>query len=48
MLQDWQRAGRREVPEFLREFLTGEYEDRAHATKIGLPKRQARHLTGNA
>ena len=48
MLHDWQRAGRREVPEFLREFLTGEYEDRAHATKIGLPKRQARHLTGNA
>jgi radical SAM superfamily enzyme YgiQ (UPF0313 family) len=46
ILHDWQRAGRREVPEFLREFLPVEYANRAHATKTGLPKRQARHLTG--
>ena len=47
MLRDWQRAGRREVLEFLREFLPADYADRAHAAKSGLPKRQARHLDCN-
>jgi len=41
--QDWQRAGRRDVPEFLREFLTAENLVREHAVKSSLPKRQARH-----
>lgn len=46
LLHDWQRAGRREVPEFLREFLPVEHANQAPATKNGLPKRQARHLSG--
>ena len=41
---DWQRGGRREVLEFLREFLPGEIVLRSRAAKSTLPKRQARHL----
>jgi len=41
--QDWQRAGRRDVPEFLREFLPAENLVRERAAKSSLPKRQARH-----
>jgi hypothetical protein len=44
MVGDWQRGGRRDVPEFLREFLPMENGNRPHANKILLPKRQARHL----
>ena len=44
MLPDWQRGGRREVPEFLREFLPAENGQRAQAGKTLLPRRQARHL----
>ena len=46
MARDWQRGGRRDVPEFLREFLPAENEPRAGARKNALPKRQARHLAG--
>jgi hypothetical protein len=42
--QDWQRGGRRDVPEFLREFLPAETTAPAHAPKTSLPKRQARRL----
>ena len=42
--QDWQRGGRRDPPEFLREYLPEETEVRAQASKSALPKRQARHL----
>jgi radical SAM superfamily enzyme YgiQ (UPF0313 family) len=44
LLRDWQRGGRREVPEFLREFLPAENGSHAPASKTLLPKRQARHL----
>lgn len=44
MLRDWQRGGRREVPEFLRGFIPIENGRRASRAKIMLPKRQARHL----
>jgi len=44
MARDWQRAGRRDMPEFLREFLPVENLVRARAGKSSLPKRQARHL----
>jgi hypothetical protein len=44
MAGDWQRAGRRAVPEFLREFLPAENGRAVPATKIALPKRQARHM----
>ena len=47
MSADWQRAGRREVPEFLREFLPGEAAQRATANRASAPKRQARHLAGD-
>jgi radical SAM superfamily enzyme YgiQ (UPF0313 family) len=43
-LHDWQRGGRREVPEFLREFLPAEIGPRANAGKTASLKRQARHL----
>ena len=43
--RDWRRGGRRDVPEFLREFLPGENSPRSSASqKTSLPKRQARHL----
>jgi radical SAM superfamily enzyme YgiQ (UPF0313 family) len=41
---DWQRGGRRNVPEFLREFLPAETTAQAHAMKTALPKRQTRRL----
>ena len=44
--QDWQRAGRREVPEFLREWLPAETRARSRSAKSTLPKRQSRHLAG--
>ncbi len=44
MLPDWQRGGRREVPEFLREYLPAENGQGVRADKTSLPKRQARHL----
>jgi radical SAM superfamily enzyme YgiQ (UPF0313 family) len=42
--RDWQRGGRRDPPEFLREILPVEAAAHPHAPKISLPKRQARHL----
>jgi len=42
--RDWQRAGRRDPPEFVREFLPTEIITPARSTKPALPKRQARHL----
>jgi radical SAM superfamily enzyme YgiQ (UPF0313 family) len=44
LARDWQRGGRRDPPEFLREFLA--VQDRSHspAQKTSLTKRQARHL----
>ncbi len=42
--RDWQRAGRRDPPEFIREFLPAETVLRARSPKASLPKRQARHL----
>jgi hypothetical protein len=44
MAQDWQRGGRRDMPEFLREFLPPERLQHSRATKSSLPKRQARHV----
>jgi len=41
--RDWQRAGRRDAPEFLREHLPAETAVRSPAEKSSLPKRQARH-----
>jgi hypothetical protein len=41
---DWQRGGRRDPPEFLREFLPAEAAVRRRMEKSSLPKRQARHL----
>jgi radical SAM superfamily enzyme YgiQ (UPF0313 family) len=41
---DWQRGGRRDPPEFLREFLPAESAVRHKTEKSSLPKRQARHL----
>jgi radical SAM superfamily enzyme YgiQ (UPF0313 family) len=41
---DWQRAGRRDVPEFLREFLPEANRRSEPRRKTSLPKRQARHL----
>jgi radical SAM superfamily enzyme YgiQ (UPF0313 family) len=48
MAGDWQRTGRRDVPEFLREFLTAASDQPAPVNKTSLPKRQARHLAGNS
>jgi radical SAM superfamily enzyme YgiQ (UPF0313 family) len=42
--RDWQQAGRRDPPEFIREFLPVEKVVRARMPKTSLPKRQARHL----
>lgn len=42
--RDWQRGGRRDPPEFLREFLAAETVVRHRTKKPSLPKRQARHL----
>jgi radical SAM superfamily enzyme YgiQ (UPF0313 family) len=44
MVADWQRAGRRDAPEFLRKYLPEETAPAAAARKGLLPKRQARHL----
>ena len=46
--QDWQRAGRRETPEFLREFLPPETVAHSRPAKNMLPRRQSRHLAGAA
>ena len=42
--RDWQQAGRRDPPEFIREFILAEKVVRPRAPKNSLPKRQARHL----
>jgi radical SAM superfamily enzyme YgiQ (UPF0313 family) len=42
--RDWQQAGRRDPPEFIREFLPVVKVIRAQTPKVSLPKRQARHL----
>ena len=42
--RDWQRGGRRDPPEFLREFLSPEILRETRAVKSSLTKRQARHL----
>ena len=45
LARDWRRGGRRDAPEFLREFLPAEIVSRSAAEKkSSLPKRQARHL----
>ena len=41
--RDWQRGGRRDAPEFLREHLPMETVVRPQTEKSSLPKRQARH-----
>jgi hypothetical protein len=48
MAEDWQRGGRHDVPECLREFLPVENGRRAAAStpRNSLAKRQARHLAG--
>ena len=47
LANDWQRGGRRDVPEFLREFLPATNRVDSRAAKTTLPRRQARHLAGN-
>ncbi len=42
--RDWLRGGRRDVPEFLREFIPVENGRGAAARKTLMPRRQARHL----
>jgi hypothetical protein len=44
ILRDWQRGGRREVPEFLRPFLPAGTAPRTPARATSLLKRQSRHL----
>ena len=44
LTRDWQRAGRHDVPEFLREFLPADNVRQNRAGKTASPKRQARHL----
>ena len=45
LVRDWRRGGRRDAPEFLREFLPAEIVSHSAAEKkSSLPKRQARHL----
>jgi len=44
--RDWQRTGRRDAPEFLREFLPVESLQVTRVKISALPKRQARHLAG--
>jgi radical SAM superfamily enzyme YgiQ (UPF0313 family) len=46
MTGDWQRAGRRDVPEFLRGFLPAENGRRTRTGMTGALKRQARHSAG--
>ena len=46
--QDWQRTGRREAPEFIREFLPAKTVTRFHPAKTMMPRRQSRHLAGAA
>jgi len=41
--RDWQRGGRRDAPEFLREHLPAETAIRSQTEKSSLPRRQARH-----
>jgi radical SAM superfamily enzyme YgiQ (UPF0313 family) len=41
---DWQRCGRRDPPEFIREFLPAESLHIPRVKNSSLPKRQARHL----
>jgi radical SAM superfamily enzyme YgiQ (UPF0313 family) len=48
LLRDWRRAGRREVPEFLRAFLPPGELIHPRAATPATPKRQARHLAGDA
>jgi radical SAM superfamily enzyme YgiQ (UPF0313 family) len=45
--RDWQRAGRRDPPEFLRLHLPVEAGVRSRSEKAAPLKRQARHLTGS-
>jgi radical SAM superfamily enzyme YgiQ (UPF0313 family) len=45
--RDWQRAGRREKPDFLASFLSGSGRKPAPAKSL-VPKRQARHLSVGA
>ncbi len=42
--EDWQRGGRRDPPEFIREFVTERKAPRVASERNLLPKRQARHL----
>jgi len=42
--RDWLRGGRRDAPEFLREFLPAENRQLPRASQSQLPRRQARHL----
>ena len=44
LCRDWRRGGRRDAPDFLREFLPQEILQRPRAQNSSLPKRQARHL----
>ncbi len=44
LCRDWRRGGRRDAPEFLREFLPEEILQRPRVQNSSLPKRQARHL----
>jgi len=44
LARDWRRNGRRDPPEFLREFLPAAKAPEAAARKSSLTKRQARHL----
>ncbi|HEX9045760.1 MAG TPA: DUF4080 domain-containing protein, partial [Verrucomicrobiae bacterium] len=46
--RDWQRAGRRDAPEFLRAVLPADSMAPARTTKRSLVKRQARHLAAAA
>jgi radical SAM superfamily enzyme YgiQ (UPF0313 family) len=46
LCRDWRRGGRRDTPEFLREFLPVENLPHSRAARTSLPKRQARHLAG--
>ena len=44
--QDWQQAGRRDPPECIRERLAAETALHPRTGRAALPKRQARHVTG--
>jgi radical SAM superfamily enzyme YgiQ (UPF0313 family) len=47
LANDWLSGGRRDVPEFLREFLPATNRVDSRTAKTTLPRRQARHLAGN-